>query len=434
MPDSIPTLTPELVRAKAEVEGWPWHLVVPQVAWPQPGTTEKRDLLLAEDVRSGAGLLYGLHHDGDFELLDQDAAGAKALLARLTGQAHRPEGGATATHSPITDLAAVAAALRERQAAPSLSVDALRHALQENVRGQDQALRELAQRVVLHVARSRPRRPLSVFALGPTGVGKTLTAETLAAALGRMVAGTDEGGWGYLRLDMSEYGEAHRVSQLLGAPPGYTGYGEGAELLDRLEERPRTVVLFDEIEKAHPTILRALMNALDAGRLSRTGRGQVDCRQAIFFFTSNAGQAEVTAALASAAGDADMVESQCRRALIKAGITPELVGRMGCFLVFTPLGPMAEAEVAALTIVRVAREYEIELTHIAPELVAELLATTKATGLGARPLTYRVDQLFGSAFLAATQLGWSGAWRLVTGPPPLCLPQTNSQPQGGQGA
>ena len=109
-----------------------------------------------------------------------------------------------------------------------------------------------------------------MFAVGPSGVGKTRAAEALAQALnGLLEAGA---GYQFLRLDMAEYQESHRVSQLLGAPQGYVGHGEGSQLLDTLAANPRTIVLFDEIEKAHPSILRVLMNAMDAGRLSSSSR------------------------------------------------------------------------------------------------------------------------------------------------------------------
>ncbi|MDQ3181832.1 MAG: AAA family ATPase [Acidobacteriota bacterium] len=147
----------------------------------------------------------------------------------------------------------------------------------------------LSSRVSRHLARSNPRRPTTVFAVGPTGVGKTQTAETLARSLSRLMPNRQN--FHFLRLDMSEYQERHRVSQLLGAPQGYIGYGEGAQLLDALAMYPRCVVLFDEIEKAHPDILRTLMNAMDAGRISsphqNNGNRQIDCRKAIFCFTSN---------------------------------------------------------------------------------------------------------------------------------------------------
>src|SRR5205807_2293117 len=103
-----------------------------------------------------------------------------------------------------------------------------------------------------------------VFAVGPSGVGKTRTAEAMAQVLREV--DEDNEAYQFLRLDMTEYQEAHRVSQLIGAPQGYIGHGEGSQLIDALRANRRTIVLFDEIEKAHPAILRVLMNAMDAGR------------------------------------------------------------------------------------------------------------------------------------------------------------------------
>lgn len=451
MADETTKISPDLVRIVAAREGWSWQLIVPDVPCSSAdGAPSKTDLVLASEGEGGAGLLLG---SAPLPLglrpLVREPEGVKVLLGRLArgslwsvdqsssddvdfknNESKFWNYGAVesgndnemvAGEMKLTDLAAVASALDDRRAPPRLpSAEDLARRLRRSVRGQDFVLSELARRAVLHAARPAPRRPLSVFAVGPTGVGKTLTAETLAESLASASAEGD--GWGYLRLDMSEYGEAHRVSQLLGAPPGYTGHAEGSELLDHLEDQPRTLVLFDEIEKAHPSILRTLMNAMDAGRLSRSGRGQVDCRRAIFFFTSNAAEAELTSALSAGDHDSEAIEALCRRVLVKDGIAPELVGRISCFLVFKPLDAAAQAEVAALSIARVAGEYGLELSYVEPELVAELLTKTKTSSLGARPLTYSVDKLFGEAFLAATRERWSGTWQLVAGPPALCLP------------
>src|SRR5262249_13030241 len=147
----------------------------------------------------------------------------------------------------------------------------------------------LARRVAQHAARVAPQRPLTILALGPTGVGKTRTARALAEALGTTGA---PGAYTFLRLDMNEYAEAYRGSQLLGAPQGDAGYGDSAQLVDTLVSNPRTLVLLDEIDKAHPKIMYALMNAMDAGRLStpaKTSQGRdIDVRRSIFFLTSNA--------------------------------------------------------------------------------------------------------------------------------------------------
>ena len=133
-------------------------------------------------------------------------------------------------------------------------------------------------------------------------------------------------------LTMNEYQEAHRVSKLLGAPQGYIGHGEGSQLLDTLRANPRTIILFDEIEKAHSAILRVLMNAMDAGRISGTSQSsvgrEVDCCKAIFLFTSNLNANDLLEEIQirQAFGNRPIEDEICRRRLHASGIAPEIVG------------------------------------------------------------------------------------------------------------
>lgn len=300
----------------------------------------------------------------------------------------------------LTDLDAVAKALEEGRGPARIDSETLFAALSRDVLGQDSALKLLAESVSRHCARVDPSRPLTLFAVGPTGVGKTRAAEILASVLSEQ--GT---GYSYLRLDMSEYQESHRVSNLLGAPAGYVGYGDGAELPDRLHANPRTIVHFDEIEKAHSQILLAIMNALDAGRLSRPAGSKgaestVDCRRAIFYFTSNIDAQGILADLSEegALDDPSLVDKVCRRRLMDANIKPELVGRIGCFLVFGALPGEIRARIAALTIRRIAAEYGLTLVRIVPEAVVQLMRDAGDGSFGVRPLEYAADRLFGSSF------------------------------------
>jgi len=298
------------------------------------------------------------------------------------------------------------------------------------VRGQDKALRKLARVVCRHAARRRPRRPATLFAIGPTGVGKTKAAETLAVVLNEL-RGTASP-YAYVRLDMSEYQESHRVSQLLGAPQGYIGYGDGSQLLDTLSRNPKNVVLFDEIEKAHPNILRALMNAMDAGRLSKSGSAGtdhlVDCRQAIFLFTSNLDSAGMFSDLEVREQYADphTVDDACRKHLRTAGISSELLGRIGAFLVFQPLTPEVRVEIVTLSIARVAEEYGVCVTRVEPSVVANIVNCVGDSGFGARPDERLVDELLGQAFINASRQ-YPNTSIVVSGPPFVCAPaQTDS--------
>lgn len=342
------------------------------------------------------------------------------------GRTTRPgERGLAMTAQELTDLGAVAGHLPTDTHAWYLDEDDLFQELVKRIRGQDDAMRQLAKQVRRHLARQAPRRPATFMALGPTGVGKTAAAEHLPVALrGRL---PDGAAYGFLRLDMSEYQERHRISQLLGAPQGYVGYGEGAQLVDRLRANARTVVLLDEIEKAHPDILKALMNCLDCGRLSTAsangGGHEVDCRQAIFLFTSNVDATGILQEIETrnVFGNRAAVDAVCRTRLRSAGVAPELVGRIGCFLAFRSLDQEARAEVVTLAIRRVAEEYGVHVVRIAPTVVADILRSSSSEGFGARPDEYLVDERLGPCFADAAATGLKEPVAVVAGPPCRCV-------------
>jgi len=349
-----------------------------------------------------------------------------ALLAQAgeaTGQEGEDERRAPVRAERLTDLDAVAGLVAHNGPKARVSEAALLAGLGALVRGQEQALKTVAGRVSAHLARTAPRRPLTLFAVGPTGVGKTRTAEVLPEVIHDL--DPDGERLGYLRLDMSEYQEAHRVSQLLGAPQGYVGHDRGSELVNVLSENPRAIVLFDEIEKAHPGVLKAIMNAMDAGRLSAPALGRsIDCRKAVFFFTSNLDAGSILAVLDATAhpDDERTVDEVCRRSLLRSGIAPELVGRIAAFLVYRPLPDEALAEIVALAIAAVAAEYGLRLAYIEPALVARVLTESRGNGLGARPFEYHAGALFSPAFADAAQSGDEGPFHLAEGPPVACQP------------
>jgi len=279
-----------------------------------------------------------------------------------------------------------------------VDADALYETLTRSVRGQNAAMRSLARQVALHLAKPAPRKPATLFAVGPTGVGKTSAAEVLCEALRGQLPDSDGCGW--LRLDMAEYQEAHRVSQLVGSPQGYLGYGDGAMLVDQLRSRPRSLILFDEIEKAHPAVLRFLMNSIDAGRLSRASNGagggrEVDCRQALFVFTSNLACSPILEEIGQRSDAHSMtdhaVNTICRRHLRSAGILPEILGRIGTFLVYHPLSEEARAEIVALSIQRVARQFGVTITHVDPASILALHAEIGGNDFGSRPVEQVVE-------------------------------------------
>ncbi|HET9254237.1 MAG TPA: ATP-dependent chaperone ClpB [Pseudonocardiaceae bacterium] len=209
--------------------------------------------------------------------------------------------------------------------------------LHERVIGQDEAVRLVADAIIR--ARSGikdPRRPIGSFVfLGPTGVGKTELAKTLAAAL-------FDSPENMVRIDMSEYQERHTVSRLVGAPPGYVGYEEGGQLTEAVRRKPYAVVLFDEIEKAHPDVFNTLLQVLDDGRLTDAQGRTVDFRNTVLIMTSNIGSQYlldgVTAQAEIIPEARDLVMGELRR-----HFRPEFLNRIDDIVLFTPLTP-AEIE------------------------------------------------------------------------------------------
>ena len=232
-----------------------------------------------------------------------------------------------------------------------------------------------------------PNRPIGSFIfLGPTGVGKTETARALAEFLF-----DDEAAM--VRIDMSEYMERHAVSRLIGAPPGYVGYESGGQLTEAVRRRPYSVVLFDEIEKAHPEVFNALLQILDDGRLT-DGQGRtVDFRNAVLIMTSNIGSARILERSEADAPWSD-VEDEVRGAL-RGEFKPEFLNRVDEILVFRPLSREHLEEIVGLQLRRVARtlgdrEIDIEVTDAAQRRIAEI---GYEPAFGARPLKRAIQRL-----------------------------------------
>ena len=223
--------------------------------------------------------------------------------------------------------------LQEGEREKLLRLDQILH---ERVIGQDEAVQTVTDAIIR--ARSGikdPRRPIGSFIfLGPTGVGKTELAKSLAAAL----FDSEES---LIRIDMSEYQERHTVSRLIGAPPGYVGYEEGGQLTETVRRKPYSVVLFDEIEKAHPDVFNTLLQVLDDGRLT-DGQGRtVDFRNTVIIMTSNIGS-EYLIEDASADGEIKPDARDRVMAAMRAQFRPEFLNRLDDIVLFKPL---TEAEI-----------------------------------------------------------------------------------------
>jgi len=261
--------------------------------------------------------------------------------------------------------------------------------LGERVVGQ----REAVDAVSAAVRRARsglsdPNRPIGSFIfLGPTGVGKTETARALAEFLF-----DDEAA--LVRLDMSEYMEKHAVSRLIGAPPGYVGYEEGGQLTEAVRRRPYSVVLLDEIEKAHRDLFNVLLQILDDGRLT-DGQGRtVDFRNTVLIMTSNIGSAEIQRLAGRAGGGVEEIREAALENL-RAEFRPEFLNRVDDIVVFRPLSRadisrIVEIQLARLRRLLADRQLTLELSETAREVVAD---AGYDPVYGARPLKRALQRM-----------------------------------------
>ena len=204
--------------------------------------------------------------------------------------------------------------------------------LRERVVGQDAALTVVANAIRRSRAGlSDPKRPIGSFIfLGPTGVGKTETARALAEFLF-----DDE--QSMIRIDMSEYMEKHAVARLIGAPPGYVGYDEGGQLTEAVRRRPYAVILFDEIEKAHPDVFNVLLQIMDDGRLTDAKGRTVDFKNTVLIMTSNLGAGFLATESLKTEHDFDMARESVMRVL-REHFRPEFLNRVDDMVIFRPLG------------------------------------------------------------------------------------------------
>ena len=282
-----------------------------------------------------------------------------------------------------------------------LSLDKL---LKERIIGQDKAVDTLAKAIKRgRMGLKDPKRPLGSFIfLGPTGVGKT----ELTKALAFVMFGSEDA---MIRIDMSEYMEKHSVSKLIGSPPGYVGYDEGGQLTEKIRRKPYSVVLFDEIEKAHPDVFNIMLQILDDGILTDSQGRKVDFKNTVIIMTSNVGAAALTErtkslGFSSFSGEAEKTtaEENVMQAL-KSTFRPEFLNRLDDIVVFNRLSVDDIKKIASIMLLEVGKRInEIGVNITFDDSVIEYVSNKGFDKVyGARPLRRAITSLIEDAFSEA---------------------------------
>ena len=282
------------------------------------------------------------------EAIDYErVAERKTRIAKLESELPAKQAAASEIQVTMDDVAKVielwtgipAVKIRETEFVKLAGLEA---ALKQKVIGQDEAVHLVAQAIKRSRADlSGRRRPASFIFVGPTGVGKTELVKQLA---NQLFDGPDP----LIRLDMSEYMEKYAVSRMIGSPPGYVGYEEAGQLTEKVRRRPYSVVLFDEIEKAHPDVMNILLQILDEGKINDAQGRTVDFSNTVICMTSNAGSSDQSAgSLGFNKSDAQRSEEKTRKALAQF-LRPEFLGRVDEVITFKPLDQQTLEGIAAL--------------------------------------------------------------------------------------
>ena len=339
---------------------------------------EKEEAVKAQEFERAAAL-----RTEELNLREAYAIAHKRWLERAEERAGR---------GPMVDAECIAEVITSRTGIPLSRLSEgeserllhLENILRERVIGQDEAIGAVCRAIRRgRMGLSDPRRPIGSFIfLGESGVGKTVLARALAEAL----FGSEDA---LLRLDMSEYMEKHSVSRLIGSPPGYVGHEEGGQLTEQVRRRPYAVVLFDEMEKAHPDVFHLLLQVLDDGHLTDSRGRRVDFRNTVIILTSNAGTGHGVHRTVGFSSGAE-TDRQKDTMLSELGrlLRPELLGRVDETVVFSPLGKAELGRIASLLLgeireraagAGVSLEFDASVTD-------RLIADSERTGGGARPL------------------------------------------------
>ena len=352
---------------------------------------------IAEIVKQKDAAISGQDYEKAAQLRDREQELRAQLEAVRRGEDHRTE--VVVTEDDIADVVAQWTGIPVRRIAAKESdrLLALEKQISRRVIGQDEAVRAVSKAVRRARAGVKaPRRPIGSFLfLGSTGVGKT----ELARALAESVFGTEEA---IIRFDMSEYMEKHTTARLVGAPPGYVGYEEGGQLTDAVRKKPFSIVLFDEVEKAHPDVFHMLLQVLEDGRLT-DGQGTVtDFRNTIIIMTSNAGANHLrstTGSIGFSIGQQakDTEEERGKKRVmeeVKKIFRPEFLNRVDDIIVFNALGDPELTKIVDILMRDVkARLAEQEINiEISPSAKRVLISKGTDVKFGARPLRRAIQK------------------------------------------
>ena len=346
------------------------------------------------------------------EAIDYErVAERKTRIAKLESELPAKQAAASEIQVTMDDVAKVielwtgipAVKIRETE---FVKLAGLENALKQKVIGQDEAVHLVAQAIKRSRADlSGRRRPASFIFVGPTGVGKTELVKQLAEQL---FDGPDP----LIRLDMSEYMEKYAVSRMIGSPPGYVGYEEAGQLTEKVRRRPYSVVLFDEIEKAHPDVMNILLQILDEGKINDAQGRTVDFSNTVICMTSNAGSSDkTTSGLGFNKSEEQLSEEKTRKALSQF-LRPEFLGRVDEVIAFKPLSQQTLEGIAALML----DEYKpsMEAKGIAysytPAALAALVHKSQGGKFGARDLRRTIRKAVDQDTKYARQSGGKGQY------------------------